>query len=155
MLRVAPPRSTARMAAAGPYVLLVDDHEPSLRKLHQVVQVAGHRCVMALSASEALRHCDAQRPRLVVTDLSMPNLDGLGLADWMHLRFPSVPLILMTGQFLDPALLATLGRRFTAVMTKPIDVERLLGRVERLMPPRLIAESTLTARIRSPYHAMV
>jgi CheY-like chemotaxis protein len=110
---------------------------------------------MALSAAEALRHCDAQRPRVVVTDLSMPNLDGLGLAEWMHLRFPSVPLILMTGQFLDPSTRTALARIFTAVMPKPVDVEQLLGRLERLMPPRLIAEPTLTTPIRSPYHAMV
>jgi CheY-like chemotaxis protein len=136
MLSTAPPLSAAASPPARPYVLLVDDHIPSLCQLREIVATAGHACRTAGSATEALRQCDLARPRLVVTDLAMPNLDGRGLARWLHERCPSVPLILLTGEMLDRRALAALRPAFAAVMTKPVDVAVLLGLIDRLMPPR-------------------
>jgi CheY-like chemotaxis protein len=118
----------------NPYVLLVDDHEPSLLQLKELVTLSGHPCIAARSGPEALRCCDARRPRLVVTDLTMPNLDGRALARWLQARHPSVPIILLTGQAFDPRSLGELGRTFTAVLGKPLDVNRLLELIDRLMP---------------------
>src|SRR4051812_39840645 len=66
--------------AVDSYVLLVDDHEPSLFQLRDLVELSGHRCIATSSGSEALAYCERSRPRVVVTDLTMPNLDGRGLA---------------------------------------------------------------------------
>src|SRR4051812_30228935 len=95
---------TVSATRQGPYVLLVDDHAPSLRRLQEIVERAGHSCASAHSASEALDCCARRRPQVVVTDLAMPNLDGRGLASWLRRRCPSIPLILMTAQTLDAAL---------------------------------------------------
>ena len=136
MMSVVPLLITPAMAAGlHPYVLLVDDHEPTLRRLDELLSNSGHRCIAARSASEALACCDHLRPRVVVTDLAMPNLDGRGLARWLQARCPSVPIILMTGQVFDPSSLDELERTFTAVLPKPIDIDRLLGLLDRLMPP--------------------
>jgi CheY-like chemotaxis protein len=126
--------SPAACAADPPYVLLVDDHPPSLQRLHEVVERAGHKCVSAGSASDALSTCDACRPRVVVTDLAMPNLDGHGLACWLRARYPSVPVILVTGEALDPATRAAFRGTFMDMFTKPVDVESFLDRLDRLMP---------------------
>jgi CheY-like chemotaxis protein len=128
-------------ATADPYVLLVDDHEPSLRRLDEVVRLSGHRCVQARSGAEALCWCETRRPRVVVTDLVMPDLDGRGLARWLQARYPSVPIILMTGQPFDSGSLCELQRTFTAILPKPIDIPRLLGLIERLMPPQPQAQA--------------
>jgi CheY-like chemotaxis protein len=124
-----------RPGGRGSYVLLVDDHEPSLRQLEELVCQSGHPCVAARSGTEALMCCDNCCPRVVVTDLTMPNLDGRALARWLQARHPSVPIVLMTGQAFDPRSLGELRRTFTAVLPKPIDVDRLLGLLDRLMPP--------------------
>jgi DNA-binding NtrC family response regulator len=136
--------TTSRVGGEKPYVLLVDDHEPSLRRLHEVVKGAGHPCVVASSATGALRQCEIRRPQVVVTDLAMPNLDGHGLAHWISARHPSLPLILMTGEHLDPAALAEMRRTFTAVFLKPIDLDLFLKWLDRLMPSERILEPTLT-----------
>ena len=104
----------------GPYVLLVDDHTPSLRRLHDVVKLAGHRCAAFGSATTALSACETRRPQVVVTDLVMPNLDGCGLARWLKSRYPSVPILLVTGEPLDAALRSELLQTFTAVFPKPL-----------------------------------
>jgi CheY-like chemotaxis protein len=135
MSRVAPlPTLQQRVPCPDAYILLVDDHEPSLRQLVELVRLSGHRCVATRSGTEALLCCDRSRPRVVVTDFSMPNLDGRGLARWLQARHPSVPMILLTGQAFDDRSLLQLQRIFTAVLTKPVDIEQLLGLLERLMP---------------------
>jgi len=121
--------------AAVPYVLLVDDHEPSLRRLAEVIGRAGHRCIASISGTEAVRCCDRSRPRVVVTDFGMPNLNGCKLAGWLQARHPSVPIILLSGETFDPRSRLEMDRIFTAVLKKPVDLERLLGLIDRLMPP--------------------
>jgi CheY-like chemotaxis protein len=132
-------RNTAsRVQGAGipqsPYVLLVDDDGTSLRLLQTIVKLAGHRCVSASSATDAVSSCDCVRPQVVVTDLMMPNLDGHGLALWLRGRFPSVPIILLTGEDLGPVERARFRDTFAAVYTKPLDISSFLKRIDRLMP---------------------
>jgi CheY-like chemotaxis protein len=100
-----------------------------------LIRCSGHSAVAALSGTEALLCCEHRRPRVVVTDLVMPNLDGRGLARWLQTRYPSVPILLMTGQQFDPASLGELQRIFTAILPKPIDVNHLLRWLDHLMPP--------------------
>jgi CheY-like chemotaxis protein len=119
----------------GPYVLVVDDHAPSLEKLRLVLESAGYDCVSTTSATEALAYCDTWPPTLVVTDLRMPQIDGPGLARWMHARYPTTPVVLVTGEALDSPTLGHLRRTFAAVLNKPLDVEPFLGLLGCLMPP--------------------
>ncbi|MDR3633462.1 MAG: response regulator [Isosphaeraceae bacterium] len=119
---------------ARPYVLLVDDHRPTLCKLQEVVELEGYATVSTTSATEAIRTCDVRPPQVVITDLAMPNLDGHGLARWVKTRYPSVPLILVTGEVLENGRLAQLQTMFSAVYPKPIDVVSLLERLSRMMP---------------------
>jgi DNA-binding NtrC family response regulator len=134
MLSLAPAPFTSPARLARPYVLIVDDHLPSLTRLHDLVATAGHSCRMASSAPEALRQCDRVVPRLVVTDLDMPNLDGQGLALWLRARYPSVPLVLMTGEDLDRRATEAMRLTFTAIISKPLDIDGFLGVIDRLMP---------------------
>jgi CheY-like chemotaxis protein len=115
-------------------VLLVDDHEPTLTKLQQLVQSAGYECFALPSASEALLFCDCCCPAVVVTDLVMPRLDGRVLARWLKARYPSLPVVLVTGEPLEEPVRAALERTFEAVMTKPLHLESFLGHLEGLMP---------------------
>jgi CheY-like chemotaxis protein len=134
MLSIAPLSTTLPAPTVEPFVLVVDDHEPSLVKLQRVIEAAGYQCVAAASAPEALVVCDARRPALVVTDLAMPRLDGQGLARWLKARYPSVPILLVTGEVLDAPAQADLGRTFAAVLTKPLEVESFLHLIDSLMP---------------------
>jgi CheY-like chemotaxis protein len=149
MISVAPlPIAPAPVPAstANAYVLLVDDHEPSLQRLNELIRYSGHRTIAACSATEAILCCEHRRPRVVVTDLVMPNLDGQGLARWLQTRYPSVPIILMTGQEFDPAALGELQRTFTAVLPKPVDPTGLLRWLDRLMPPPGAGAATTGSR---------
>ena len=136
MLSIDTLESPASAPTADPFILLVDDHAPSLRQLQDVVTMFGHPCVSAGSASDALVYCDARSPRVVVTDLCMPDLDGQGLARWLKARYPTLPIILVTGEELDATTLASLRQTFEEVLKKPLNVESFLSTLGRLMDAR-------------------
>lgn len=117
-----------------PYVLLVDDHQPSLLTLRDIVRMAGYRCMATGSATDALSLCDLHAPALVVTDLWMPQLDGQGLARWLHARYPMLPILLMTGEYLDDPTLLRLRGIFSEVLTKPLKLDQFLGLLRQYMP---------------------
>jgi len=120
--------------AVDPFVLLVDDDQPTLCHLRHVVENAGISCVATCSSTEALTLTESRRPSLVVTDLTMPELDGPGLGRCLKARFPSLPLILVTGELLDVPTISIYRRTFAAVLAKPLRVDEFLNLLEALMP---------------------
>lgn len=116
-------------------MLLVDDNELTLGLLRMIIESAGHRCATARSGADALVYCDVRRPSAVVTDLSMPGLDGGTLARWFKARYPSVPLFLVTGHDLHDPAVTRLRSTFDEILTKPYDPDRLLDALARYLPP--------------------
>jgi CheY-like chemotaxis protein len=78
-------------------ILLVDD-DPTLRELvTMVLEGERHTVVAATDGKHALEHFAAGRFDLVLTDVSMPKLDGLGLAKAIMEIDPSQKVILLSG----------------------------------------------------------
>ncbi len=115
------------------FVLLVDDHAATLSTLRQVVELAGHSCFATISSFEAVRYCRRRPPSLVVTDLAMPYLNGHGLGRFIKKRYPSVPILLVTGELLDPETLIELRQTFAAVICKPLPIEPFLRLLNQFM----------------------
>ncbi|MEO6810394.1 MAG: response regulator [Isosphaeraceae bacterium] len=125
--------TTTTLPAARPFILLVDDHEPSLRGLSEVMERAGLRCVAAGSPADALVYCNTRRPRVVVTDLAMPEIDGGTLGRLLQARYPGIPLVLITGHDLDDPAVVPLRSIFRAILTKPLEPDEILCLVHGLM----------------------
>ena len=118
-----------------PFVLIVDDHAPSLERLKALIEHSGYVCVTASSAAEALIYCDQNRPALVITDYSMPRLNGDGLARWLKARYPSTPIVLITGDIMTAEFHQSLGENFLVVIKKPLQVEPFLAILEAVLKP--------------------
>jgi CheY-like chemotaxis protein len=134
-MHVFTPSIGALAVPKAPFVLLVDDEEDSVLPLVKLVQFAGYESVAARSASDALACCDHRRPDLVVTDLVMPGPDGRVLARRLRKRFPEVPIWLVTGQNLEHPDWAIPSDLFEAIFPKPLDFDRFIAEVGKLMPP--------------------
>jgi CheY-like chemotaxis protein len=81
-------------------ILLVDD-EPSIRfLLTTVLEQAGYRVEAAEDGYAALRKIQQALPDLVITDLRMPNMNGFELLSVLRTRFPKLPTIAISGEFL-------------------------------------------------------
>ena len=130
-----PPRETAAPAprGAGSTVLVVDDEVAVRRAITIYLKRNGYTVVEAEHGARALALLDelGWRVDLVLTDVEMPEMNGLDLAREIRRRDPSLPLLYMSG-FVD-------GRRSAgdrevelaaaSVLTKPFDLAFLLERV--------------------------
>lgn len=80
--------------------MLVDD-EPSIRVvLTAVLQQAGYIVDSAEDGFAALRKIQQTMPDLVITDLRMPNMNGFELLSVIRHRFPNLPTVAISGEFL-------------------------------------------------------
>src|SRR5262245_40566643 len=79
------------------YLLIVDDN-PLDREAarHLVEKTTAVRVKFATNGIEAIEQLEAAAPLAVLTDLQMPEMDGLALVRTMHRRFPTIPVVLMT-----------------------------------------------------------
>lgn len=81
-------------------ILLVDD-EPNIRiVLSTVLEQAGYTVELAEDGFAALRKIQQGIPNLVITDLRMPNMNGFELLSVLRMRFPELPTIVISGEFL-------------------------------------------------------
>jgi CheY-like chemotaxis protein len=81
-----------------PTVLVVDDSATDRRLAGGLLERVGCTVRYAADGKEALGHLAAELPDLVLTDLQMPNLNGLELVSAVKNDYPLVPVILMTAQ---------------------------------------------------------
>lgn len=81
---------------ASERILIVDDEEGMRRLLGRVLTREGYETVAVGSGAEAVRQVAAERFDLVVTDIKMPEMDGLQLLAELKAFEPSLPIIVMT-----------------------------------------------------------
>jgi CheY-like chemotaxis protein len=117
-------------------VLCIDDNASNLRLLEGMFKARQHLNVLSASTSEeglalALTH----QPDLILLDISMPHLDGYEVLARLrqHATLARTPIVAVTAkaQLLDRMKGLALG--FTDYVTKPVDVQNLLGQVDRLL----------------------
>jgi len=119
-------------------VLLVDDEAMIREVLAQQLAEAGFDVLAAASGGEALAVTENQSVDAVITDLSMPGVDGLAVIRGMQSRFPGLPAILLTGYAGDETALALSGAMSGAfsLMRKPVTEVQLLDRLRALLAAR-------------------
>jgi two-component system cell cycle sensor histidine kinase/response regulator CckA len=129
-----PLRPPSGSAAPRATVLLVDDEEMLRRLLARILSGAGFLVQEAANgelALEAARSLNGQL-RLVITDISMPVMDGLEFARAFRPRFPSVPILFITGK--DPmASLAVASGVDDNLLRKPFGPDVFLEAVARML----------------------
>lgn len=123
-------------------ILLVDD-DPDLLKLLSIrLTSAGYQAELASSAEQALANIALARPRVVITDLRMPGMDGMALFQHLHVKDPSLPVILLTAHGTIPDAVQATQSGVFAYLTKPYDPKALLQLIERAVALPLPDEST-------------
>ena len=114
-------------------ILLVDDDPGLLRLLSIRLRAEQYEVEAVESAEKALSVLHRFRPDLVVTDLRMDKMDGIGLLKELQTRSPGLRVLIMTAHGTIPdAVVATQSGAF-GFLTKPIDKDELMATVDRAM----------------------
>jgi len=78
-------------------ILFVDDHEVLARLSCEILEMHGYRAVSAFNAQDALRKFEQEDFDILVTDFRMDGMNGVELAQKIHEKSPSIPVIIVTG----------------------------------------------------------
>ena len=95
--RVVQVPSRRQVLDIAPTVLVIDDDQMVLTSLELVLEDAGFRVLTARNGWEGLRVFREQKPALVVTDILMPEQDGIGIMIQMQRERSDVKIIAMSG----------------------------------------------------------
>ncbi|RLA29772.1 MAG: two-component system response regulator GlrR [Gammaproteobacteria bacterium] len=114
-------------------ILLVDDDPGLLRLLSIRLRAEEYEVEAVESAAKALGVLHRFHPDLVITDLKMDKMDGIGLLKELQSRAPGLRVVIITAHGTIPdAVTATQGGAF-GFLTKPIDKDELMETVQRAM----------------------
>ncbi|NMG67242.1 response regulator [Azoarcus indigens] len=118
---------------ASASLLLVDDDTDLLRLLSMRLEASGYRIGTAESADAALSRLAVERYHLVVSDVRLPDRDGLALFEEIRSLYPALPVILLTAHGTIPDAVEATSRGVSGYLTKPFDSRELLERIARAL----------------------
>jgi len=114
-------------------VLIVDDEADSRDALAELTQRWGYDVQTASDGSEALRRAIEWHPDVILTDLVMPNMDGLWLLRALRAELPDCPVVLLTGRGTIQTAVQAIKEGAYDFIEKPLEVPRLRIVLERAL----------------------
>lgn len=118
--------------------VIADDDARLRQVLVRLMKSEGFHCVEAASGQEALAQLAATPTAVLLTDLRMPEMDGLELLAVAHERFPELAIILITAVADVDVALQALTAGAMDYVTKPFRLEEIRARVAKAMEKRCL-----------------
>ena len=135
-----PDSQDARPVVAGSANCLIVDDEPSVRRsLCRMLQTQGFNCFEACSGKEGLQvlECIGETP-LIISDMRMPELDGMGFLEVVRQRYPDSSVIMLSGMSETTTAVDCLHLGAADFLLKPISLGELQARVARALEKRAL-----------------
>jgi two-component system, chemotaxis family, chemotaxis protein CheY len=120
-----------------PVILIIDDDREIVRLAEFVLKAKGYKIEVAFDARQGMAQAFSSPPDLILLDNRMPGRDGLALLKDIRALpdLERVPVIMLTGSS-DPEIVSNaIQQRVNDFIVKPFDINMLVERVARLVPP--------------------
>ena len=117
-------------------VLLIDDSTDLRSALAQALLSVGHKVRVAADGERGLAFQPLFRAEIVITDIFMPDKDGIETVQEFKHDYPNVKIIVMSGSGrLDNSTYLAAARHVgaDAILRKPFDIQELLDSIDRLV----------------------
>jgi CheY-like chemotaxis protein len=117
-------------------ILIVDDDPSTRTALREMLKVGGHQVSEAADGTHVIRLLKAETPDLLITDILMPDKEGLETIQDVRAAYPALPIVAMTGgglaagSYADYLLSCAEDFGATRTLRKPVDMAELLQLVE-------------------------
>ncbi len=123
-------------------ILIADDEEPIREVVAGLLEAQGYRCLKVGNGREALQRLSEHPVDLVLSDMMMPEMDGLQLLSWVRTHEREVPVIMVTAMHDVSTALEAMRRGAYDYILKPFERDQLLMSVRRALEHRrLIVEN--------------
>lgn len=122
-------------------ILVVDDEQAICEFLTVLLESKGHRVITASDGEQALELVAHQSPDLVISDVQMPRLDGIGLLTCIRKTDPHLPVIMVTAYASMDSTIQAMRLGADDYITKPFKIDEI----------RLVVEKAL-AKARRPHN---
>ncbi len=123
-------------------ILVVDDEEAIREVVSTMLESKGYRCTAVSNGRAAQEQVKRSTPDLVLSDMIMPEMDGIKLLDWLREYDPEVPVIMVTAIHDISTALEAIRRGAYDYILKPFEKDQLfLGVGRALQHRRLVAEN--------------
>ena len=118
---------------SGVHVWVIDDDRSIRWVLERALTQAGMAVTVFENGAAAMARLGAEQPDVVVSDIRMPEMDGLSLLEKISARYPKLPVIIMTAYSdLESTVSAYQGGAFE-YLPKPFDVDEAVALVHRAL----------------------
>ena len=114
-------------------VLVVDDCRETREYLTDILERRGYEVSVAEDGYDAVLQFELDRPDMLVTELTIPGMDGYDLCRIMR-AFSSMPIVILTAQRGIKVVSQALKAGADAFVPKPLDCGKLLVEIEALLP---------------------
>ncbi|MBZ5702402.1 MAG: response regulator [Acidobacteriia bacterium] len=123
-------------------ILIVDDEEPIREVVSTMLEAQGFQCATAYNGRVAQEMIPKFAPDLVLSDMIMPEMDGIRLLEWLREYDPDVPVIMVTAMHDITTALEAIRRGAYDYILKPFEKDQLFLGVRRaLQHRRLVFEN--------------
>ncbi|MBL1210520.1 response regulator [Geminocystis sp. GBBB08] len=116
-------------------ILLVEDNEMNRDMLSRRLKRKGYEITLAVDGGEGVEKAIAEKPDLILMDMSLPVLDGWAATQQLKQKeeTKSIPIIALTAHAMAGDYQKAIEAGCDDYDTKPVEISRLLGKIETLL----------------------
>ena len=118
-------------------ILIAEDQIVTREALSKFATMRGYVVVAVTNGADLLATASKEKFDVVITDLIMPDLNGVSAAEIMKLQGSTTPVIALTG--LSPQDIVPFEENFTKVFHKPINADKLFEYIKSLLVARAVS----------------
>jgi DNA-binding response OmpR family regulator len=122
-------------------VLIIEDDPSILRGLQMNLSLEGFRTILAHDGEEGLKHARSYKPDLIVLDLMLPKLDGIGVIKQLRSADPDTPVIVLSAKDNEGDKVLALSLGADDYVTKPFSIVEVIARVRAALRRRRRSKS--------------
>jgi len=114
-------------------VLVVEDSRTQAEEIRLLLEESGFEVALAANGVEALEALGRGLPKLIITDLEMPQMNGLQLVDAVRRKYPSVPVVLITAHGSEAIAARALRKGAASYVPKSVLEQELVPTLENIL----------------------
>jgi two-component system response regulator PilR (NtrC family) len=112
------------------HILIVDDSQDLSHVIADFLSMYGYKVHTARDGYDALECMHSKQIQVVVSDIHMPRMDGFTLMGEIKIKYPKVPIVLITGFSVSEAQKMAFERGANAFVAKPFKLKELKSVIE-------------------------